>query len=200
MDPFWTLRRWTAKMFKMHLAKCWLERSPCMTKSASRGQWVTSRDRRMRKEEMVRLQGALPNEIKRAVSWHDLGNQIVNSMPQNVIERVFWNLLPAAGLGPKPTRRSLEKRQGAEGNTRSQKPHLRGRSIYITTTPRWNYGYEGQTTRVRVVWQFANLRAKTTTKVKIRSILGKHCHGNSPMCWHVSGTLPWKCWWIKSVK
>ena len=83
-------------------AKCWLERSPCITKSGSRGQRITSRARRMKTEEMVRLQGILPNQITRAVSWNDLGNQIGNSMSQNVIDRIFWSLLPAAGLGPNP--------------------------------------------------------------------------------------------------
>lgn len=49
---------------------------------------------------MVRLQGALPNQINKAVSLNELGNQIEKSMSRNVIERIFSGLLLAAGLGP----------------------------------------------------------------------------------------------------
>ena len=52
----------------------------------------------MRKEEMIRSQGVLPHEFKRVVSWPELGNQIGNSMSQNVIERILYSLLPASGF------------------------------------------------------------------------------------------------------
>ena len=56
----------------------------------------------MRKEEMMRFQGVVPIEVKRVVPWPELGNQIGNSLSPNVIERILWALLPAAGLGNNP--------------------------------------------------------------------------------------------------
>jgi len=81
-------------------AKCWLERSPCITKSGSRGQWITSRGRRMKTEEMVRLQGTLPNQITRAVSWNELGEpnwelHVTKCHRANILEPIACSRLRA---------------------------------------------------------------------------------------------------------
>jgi len=69
----------------------------CMTKSRASGFWVTSRGRRMNLDEMLRCQG-MRRCFKQVVSDLALGGQIGNAMSQNILERLFVNLLPAAGL------------------------------------------------------------------------------------------------------
>jgi len=77
----------------------WLkEVSPCITCSRGAGHWVTSRGRRLTKAEMMRLQGMKPDKFKVAVSQCQLGKQIGNAMSANVLERLFVQALPAAGL------------------------------------------------------------------------------------------------------
>ena len=80
-------------------SKCWYDRVPCMTKGQAQGMWISSRGRRMNKEEMMRIQGMIPSEFALDVSLPELGKQIGNSMSLNVVERILWSLLPAAGLG-----------------------------------------------------------------------------------------------------
>merc|ERR550532_941765 len=72
--------------------------TPCLTCSRAGGHWVTSRQRRMTKAEMMRLQGMCPETFKVAVSSAQLGKQIGNAMSANVLERLFARALPAAGL------------------------------------------------------------------------------------------------------
>merc|ERR1719231_2055624 len=72
--------------------------SPCITCSRGAGHWVTSRGRRMTKEEMMRLQGMDATKFKVAVSQCQLGKQLGNTMSVNVLERLFCRLLPAAKL------------------------------------------------------------------------------------------------------
>merc|ERR1740123_229859 len=74
------------------------ETSPCITCSRAAGHWVTSRGRRLTKDEMMRLQGMKPEKFKKAVSETQLGIQIGNAMSVNVLERLFVRALPAAGL------------------------------------------------------------------------------------------------------
>merc|ERR1719331_1306626 len=74
------------------------EASPCITCSRAAGQWVTSRGRRLTKDEMMRLQGMRPDNFRIAVSDRQLGIQIGNAMSVNVLERLFVRALPAAGL------------------------------------------------------------------------------------------------------
>jgi DNA (cytosine-5)-methyltransferase 1 len=74
------------------------EASPCITCSRAAGHWVTSRGRRLTKEEMMRLQGMRPKKFKKAVTERQLGIQIGNAMSVNVLERLFVRALPAAGL------------------------------------------------------------------------------------------------------
>jgi len=74
------------------------ETSPCITCSRAAGHWVTSRGRRLTKNEMMRLQGMRPNKFQKAVSERQLGIQIGNAMSVNVLERLFVRALPAAGL------------------------------------------------------------------------------------------------------
>jgi len=71
---------------------------PCLTVSRGNGHWVTSRGRRLSKEEMMRLQGMNPTTFKVAVSETQLGRQLGNTMSVNVLERLFVRLLPAAKL------------------------------------------------------------------------------------------------------
>lgn len=72
--------------------------SPCITCGRGKGHWVTSRGRRLLKEEMFRLQGMNPSTFKVAVPESELGKQLGNTMSVNVLERLFVRLLPAAGL------------------------------------------------------------------------------------------------------
>merc|ERR1712087_147205 len=73
----------------------WLkEVSPCITCSRGAGHWVTSRGRRLAKAEMMRLQGMKPDKFKVAVSQCQIGK----AMSANVLERLFVQALPAAGL------------------------------------------------------------------------------------------------------
>merc|ERR1719360_257250 len=74
------------------------EASPCITCSRAAGHWVTSRGRRLTKDEMMRLQGMRPANFRIAVSDRQLGIQIGNAMSVNVLERLFVRALPAAGL------------------------------------------------------------------------------------------------------
>jgi len=72
--------------------------APCITSSRGSGHWVTNRGRRLRKQEMMRLQGMNPTTFKVAISETQLGKQLGNTMSVNVLERLFVRLLPAAGL------------------------------------------------------------------------------------------------------
>merc|ERR1712176_1047188 len=74
------------------------ETSPCITCSRAAGHWVTSRGRRLTKDEMMRLQGIRSGKFAKAVPERQLGIQIGNAMSVNVLERLFVRALPAAGL------------------------------------------------------------------------------------------------------
>ena len=62
--------------------------SPCITRSRNNGHWITNRNRKMNKAEMLRLQGINPKTFKVDVSLSSLGQQIGNAMSINVIERI----------------------------------------------------------------------------------------------------------------
>ena len=47
---------------------------------------------------IMRLQGMNPSKFHLAVSYGQLGKQLGNAMSINVLERIFVQLLPAAGL------------------------------------------------------------------------------------------------------
>ena len=53
----------------------------------------------MKVEEMMRLQGMNPREFKLNVSECQLAQQLGNAMSFNVLERIMFRLIPAAGLG-----------------------------------------------------------------------------------------------------
>jgi DNA (cytosine-5)-methyltransferase 1 len=72
--------------------------SPCITCSRGAGHWVTNRGRRLTKEEMMRLQGMDPTQFTVAVTEHQLGRQLGNTMSVNVLERLLVRVLPAAKL------------------------------------------------------------------------------------------------------
>lgn len=72
--------------------------SPCLTRSRYQGHWITNQNRRMTKEEMLRLQGMDPTKIKVAVPENELGQQIGNAMSINVIERILVQVLKATNL------------------------------------------------------------------------------------------------------
>ncbi|CAE8638074.1 unnamed protein product [Polarella glacialis] len=77
------------------------DRTPAMTCGRAAGHWVTNRGRRMRTDEMMRLQGMDEKGFVQDVSDRQLGKQIGNAMSQNVLERIMVTLLPAAGLVPR---------------------------------------------------------------------------------------------------
>lgn len=70
----------------------------CLTRRRGGGHWITNRGRRLTKQEMMRLQGMVPEDFKVTVSEAQWGNQIGNSMSVNVLERILVRLLPKAGL------------------------------------------------------------------------------------------------------
>jgi len=76
-------------------------RTPCMTCSRASGHWITNRGRRMRTDEMMRLQGMDEKGFVQVVSDRQLGKQVGNAMSQNILERIMVRLLPAAGLVPR---------------------------------------------------------------------------------------------------
>lgn len=88
--------------------------SPCITTRRGNGHWITNRGRRMRKPELLRLQGIDAGTFKQAVSDSALGKQIGNAMSVNVVERLFVRLLPAVGLvkGKLTDRWELAAQQG----------------------------------------------------------------------------------------
>lgn len=79
------------------------DRVMCMTKSRPSGYWISSRGRRMTITEMLKCQGMDPGSFEQVVPDKVLGAQIGNAMSQNVLERLFINLLPLAGLVPRKT-------------------------------------------------------------------------------------------------
>lgn len=81
-------------------AKSMLSVTPCITCGRRNGHWVTSRGRRLRKTEMMRLQGMNPSKFRKVVSEGQLGKQLGNTMSVNVLERLLARVLPAAGLVP----------------------------------------------------------------------------------------------------
>mmetsp|Transcript_59158 Transcript_59158/g.95678 ORF Transcript_59158/g.95678 Transcript_59158/m.95678 type:complete len:369 (-) Transcript_59158:198-1304(-) len=87
-------------------------RTPCMTVSRAAGHWVTNRGRRMRTDEMMRLQGMDEKGFVQVVSDRQLGKQVGNAMSQNILERIMVRLLPAAGLVPRS--RALHDRWQAD--------------------------------------------------------------------------------------
>ena len=80
-------------------SKCWNGRVPTMTKGQARGFWITDRGRRMNVEEMMRLQGMDPRGFKLDVTKRQLAQQLGNAISLNVLERIMFKLIPAAGLG-----------------------------------------------------------------------------------------------------
>ena len=52
--------------------KCWSGRVPCLT-CKGRGHWVSNQGRRLRKAEMMRLQGMIPSEFNMVTSEAQLG-------------------------------------------------------------------------------------------------------------------------------
>lgn len=77
----------------------------CMTKARGSGHWISNRGRRMNLDEMLRCQG-MSRCFKQVVTDKALGGQIGNAMSQNILERLFVKILPAAGLVPKGKRLS----------------------------------------------------------------------------------------------
>ena len=72
--------------------------SPCITCRWGAGHWVTNRERRLLKTEMMRLQNMDPRTFKVVISDMQVGRQLGHTMSVNVLERLFVKLLPAAGL------------------------------------------------------------------------------------------------------
>jgi site-specific DNA-cytosine methylase len=78
-----------------------LECSPCITatRGANGGHYITSKNRRMTINEMLRLQGMRPKLIDKSVlSRRKLGEAIGNAMTQTVLQQIFKRLLPSVGL------------------------------------------------------------------------------------------------------
>jgi site-specific DNA-cytosine methylase len=78
-----------------------LEVSPCITatRGANGGHYITSKNRRMTINEMLRLQGMRPKLIDKSIlSSRQLGEAIGNAMTQTVLQKIFKRLLPSVGL------------------------------------------------------------------------------------------------------
>jgi hypothetical protein len=76
-------------------------RCPAITRCRGAvGHFVIPLGRHLILPEMMRLQGMDPSTVKQVVSDSALGHQVGNAMSQNVLERIFGALLPAAGLAP----------------------------------------------------------------------------------------------------
>ncbi|CAK0875674.1 unnamed protein product [Prorocentrum cordatum] len=73
---------------------------PCSTASrgASSGFWSASRRRKAAVDEMARAQGTGPGRVRSTGSDRQFGHALGNAMSQNVLERLFAQLLPSAGL------------------------------------------------------------------------------------------------------
>ena len=79
----------------------WMEDvSPCLTsaRAAAGGFWVTSRGRRFEWDEMMLLNAYPPKRIQPNISERQLMKMVGNGMSVNVLERLFYRLLPAAQL------------------------------------------------------------------------------------------------------
>jgi site-specific DNA-cytosine methylase len=78
-----------------------LECSPCITatRGANGGHYLTSKNRRMTTNEMLRLQGMRPKLVDKSIlSSRQLGEAIGNAMTQTVLQKIFLRLLPSVGL------------------------------------------------------------------------------------------------------
>mgnify|MGYP002803436338 FL=1 len=69
-------------------------KSPCLLQGHGHGPWITSRSRRMTKEEIARLQGMNPRSLSDV--W--CNKTVLGAESVNVLERVLASALPAAGL------------------------------------------------------------------------------------------------------
>ena len=105
--------------------KSMCDMSPCITVARGKGHWVTNRGRRLMKEEIMRLQGMNPTTFKVVVSSAQLGRQLGNTMSVNVVERVLYNVLPAAKL----IRKDEVEDRWANGNALRELAATRGRSF-----------------------------------------------------------------------
>ena len=76
---------------------------PCLTASrgSTGGFWLAARRRKTSLSEMFRAQGIRQDGVKQCISDTAMGKAIGNGMSQNVLERLFVRLLPAAGLAKK---------------------------------------------------------------------------------------------------
>ena len=70
--------------------------SPCLTRSRAKGHWISSRGRRMRVSEMLRLQGWFGSFTVVSTDLQ-LGQLLGNAMSINVLQRLYCSLLPAIG-------------------------------------------------------------------------------------------------------
>ena len=80
------------------------ERAPCLTQSHTRGQWVTSRGRRIGTHELLCLQGFPPTArgLRIPVSDARMCRMLGNSMCVPAIAAILRHLLLAAGLWTPP--------------------------------------------------------------------------------------------------
>ena len=69
------------------------ELSPCIICSRNQGHWITNRGRRMKINEMYRLQGMDPRRFKKIHEDTEVGRQLGNAMSVNVIERILIQIL-----------------------------------------------------------------------------------------------------------
>ena len=84
--------------------------SPCLTRSRYRGHWLSSKNRRMNIDEMLRLQGMKPNLLNtKGISTIELGHQIGNAMSVNVIQRILQQVLLHIGKIKEPVQDEWER-------------------------------------------------------------------------------------------
>ena len=81
----------------------------------------------MNLDEMLRIQGIIPQTIKHVVSDQRLGAMIGNAMSQNVVERLLIQTLPAAKLWPELKDRwwNLTSTERVEDSIKPHSPELK---------------------------------------------------------------------------
>ena len=88
----------------------------------------------MNVREMMRLQGMNPEEFTLEVTERQLAQQLGNAMSLNVLERIMFRLLPAAGLRVKEDEDRWESGKATRELEKSRNGSFRSTNQGITDT------------------------------------------------------------------
>ena len=102
--------------------------SSCLSRSRHWGHWLTTKNRRMTINEMLRLQGMEPATFKSAVPEIEVGRQIGNAMSVNVVERLLLSILKHIGCVSSSTEDRWESGSAQQVLSKSCKGIARGDS------------------------------------------------------------------------